>query len=264
MILFHRLVGLSQMTLLFKGAFSGESANRSAARWSRVNLDELRRVDPEEFLRLFSEWLVQCWMSDNEVPNDTKSLRSFRLDSVIQQFIARFGSGDWARMEYGQGISPERFVLFLQLMRGIPFAIVFNESFQQEELPPGTTQLRAPMGYLGHALVLTLSQTPVYPILLYDNINAHVINPIEVTPNLAWLKYEDFGWKPGLSMLSSGENTLGISARNFESLTSNKFVVSVYSMLPAIYAIPIPLSWIPQWKKLFRNAENETRARRTS
>src|SRR5882724_4037038 len=145
------------------------------------NLDDL---PPKEFRMLFSEWVTQCWMHDNVVPNDEQSLAIFDLNALVPLFREQFAAGDRERLVPGRGATLEEYVLWLQLTVRSPVAIVLNTDRPTQKTGRIRHKLLMPTFEIGACMIHHLyvfgrdpetKHTASIPVMLLDGSTGHVI-----------------------------------------------------------------------------------------
>lgn len=233
----------------------------------------LDAVSSREFRCLFDEWVVQCWMLDNIVPNDEQSLASFDIDDLIPHFRERWIAGDWKRVVTGRGVTLEEYVMWLQLIKREPIAIILvTEQLLISHQPIQSTgrirhKLLLPQFEIGACIIrhLYTSQTVreneeviSIPIMLFDGNTGHIITARSVDESKNLIGYDDPTWPDGSSMLCAGQNMLGVgNAKYYGSKEIGQWAASVIDISALTYAVPIFNSFVPIWTEWAKDARKQ-------
>ena len=89
-------------------------------------------------------------------------------------------------------------------------------------------------------------------LMLYDSEtkSGHVIQARVIADDMMSIAYDDSTWPGGKSFFSRGENSFGFDAAYLGPEAPGTWAVSIFALMRALYAIPIPVLLFDTWKDI--------------
>ena len=209
---------------------TNEPINNRAGRLDYTGDLDIDMLDPVTREAAFRDWMVQCWLADNDPPQDADGLAAFDLGRLRHVFSHSYRAGDWQRMDRRAGANIVRALMLFALFSGKPHGLVTNRTKPINEVERLDHVWHVPAHHLVMAAGYLLDQfddARPFHVWIHDGRHGHVIKLRKIDHGLRWFAYDETTWPGGLSMLSDGQNIMGVKATKVNWPEVGQFIVDV-------------------------------------